>query len=189
MVRIGYQGEVGSNNEQASKMLAERQGITDAEWVPLIHSGHVIDALVRGNIDYGVMAIRNNLGGRVSETAEALYAKQLHLVDSVVMEIHHCVFKRPGVPNEELKFVTSHPQALAQTAINRAQQFPNLEEVDSDDTARAAMLLASGYLSDRVAVICRMNAGEENGLELVAENIEDRVSHTEFNMYQMPKQD
>ena len=51
------------------------------------------------------------------------------------------------------------------------------------DTAIAARWLAAGELDERTAVICKREAGEANGLELLAADIEDRPSLTEFRMF------
>ena len=59
-LKVGYQGDVGSNSEYAA-----RQWFKDANarFYPLISSNGVADALNCGNIDYGVAALHNSIGG------------------------------------------------------------------------------------------------------------------------------
>lgn len=91
---------------------------------------------------------------------------------------------------EEIKFITSHIQALRQTENNRKLSFPNWSEQETNDTASAARNLSQGVLPDDYAVICRKNAGEKYGLKLVCENIEDDENNrTEFRVYKLPEGD
>lgn len=193
MIRIGYQGDVGSNSEQAAREMADRLGLTDVSWAPLVSAKNVADMLERGDIDCGVFAMKNNLCGEVAETAQALSGdlgeEDLQLMGSTVLEIHHCMFKKPGVSDDRLKSVASHVQALAQTKLTRAKLFPELEEIDAGDTALAAIRLANGLYPSSVAVICPKRAGLDNGLELMAQDIEDQPSRTEFHLYKLSPED
>ena len=183
MTRIGFQGEVGGNAEQAAWEIAAHLGLAGVEWFPLVSSAGVIAALREGRIDYGVFAVKNNLGGTVAETAEAVRGVSLRLMGAVTLDIHHCLFKKPGVPDVGLRFVASHIQALKQTEATRDRTFPQLEALEAYDTALAARWLARGMYADDVAVLAKMSAGLDNGLELVAENLEDQFSRTEFHLY------
>ena len=75
-IKIGYQGMEGSNSEKAAKELALKRRFTAVEYVPLISSKGVIDALENGTIDYGVVATKNSQGGEVLESMVALKNKQ-----------------------------------------------------------------------------------------------------------------
>ncbi len=186
-MRIGYQGMIGSNSEEAAKIMVNRLGFNDVEFVPLVTSKNVIGELKRGEIDYGVVAIKNSLGGTVIETFEAIKNEYLELVATEVLPIHHCLFKKDSsINNSELRKVASHIQALNQTKITRSNSFSNLMEEEIEDTAIGAKRLSEGLLTSDTAVICRKNAGEYYHLELVAENIEDdKTNQTEFRMFRM----
>ena len=71
MIKIGYQGMEGSNSEEAARIIAEQLAFSEYELIPLITSKMVVDKLKMKEIDYGVMAIKNSLGGTVQETHEA----------------------------------------------------------------------------------------------------------------------
>src|SRR5690625_1723902 len=187
MIKIGYQGIEGSNNEEAAKNMATRLGITEYELIPLVNSQPVIGSLKRGEIDYGVIAIKNSLGGVVKESFDAIKNEYLELVSTEILPIHHSLFKNNAeIKNSELKKVVSHVQAFKQTENNLQKILPEVEVEEIDDTAIGAQRLANGELDDNVAVICRKNAGEDFGLELIQENIEDRSdNYTEFRMFKM----
>ena len=90
-----------------------------------------------------------------------------------VLPIHHCLFKKPGVDAAALQEVASHPQALRQTINTRKEKFPDLKELEIEDTAIGAEWLAKGILPETTAAICSARAGKLWDLEMIAENIED----------------
>lgn len=76
-IAIGYQGTPGSNSETAAITMASslfRNGTHDAAitYVPLVSSSRVISSLAKGELDYGVCATRNDIGGTVREMRDAL---------------------------------------------------------------------------------------------------------------------
>lgn len=189
MIRIGYQGVSGSNSEAAAIRMAENNRFADVEYVPLVSSRGVIDALEKGLVDYGVVATKNSIGGEVLESMVALKNKHIELVSTLVMPIHHCIFKKSReVDNAFIRYVASHIQALNQTKGWVAKNMSDIEDVvEIEDTAIGAVKLASGEIGDDTAVICSLKAGRDNGLELIAMNIEDdKRNRTEFRLLKMP---
>lgn len=169
-MRIGYQGDFGSNSYYVAK---EYDG--SSELVPLICSERVLSALDSGEIDLGVVAVKNSLGGTVIETSNALNKHGDHYVKlaEINVPIHHCLFKTAGVGNDEIKHIVSHIQALSQTGKFINENFSCAVSVEAADTALAAADLAAGKYSRDCAVICRKECGFHYGLELISENIED----------------
>ena len=171
-IRIGYQGIEGSNSEAASAGFAVTQEMKNVEYVPLVSSQRVVDMLVAGDIDYGVMASRNHIAGYVQETEAARTGVSYHLTAALTLPIHHCLFvKDPTVTNPTI--IASHPQALAQCKETLAQEFADAELMEIEDTAIGARYLSDGTLPSNVGVLCRRNAGEAFGLYLLQENLED----------------
>lgn len=184
MIKIGYQGDIGSNSEEAASKFIQQLGIKDYELIPLISSKNVIKYFVNKEIDYAVLAVKNSITGTVVETAEALIGHNLTILDSLELPIHHCLFIKQGVSFDKINTVASHIQALKQTREHRLAMFPNLVELEVEDTAVAAIKLANDTYPDNYAVICRKNAGLDNGLVLLAENIEDDSNNrTTFFIY------
>lgn len=190
MTKIGYQGIEGSNSHVASRNMAITCSLKAPEYVPLVSSENVISSLKQGKIDYGVVATRNTLGGRVEETFKAIRNRKLELVTTDVLAIHHNLYKLPQTKVEDLTEVASHIQALKQTENSRKLKYPNLKPKEVKDTALAAEMLKNGKLSPNTAVLCRDIAGELNELELVEANLEDDDSNrTEFRMFELPSID
>ena len=186
MIRIGYQGEVGSNSEEAAKQFVNKCCYPAGKYIliPLTSSKNVSSFLSSKEIDVGIMAIKNTIAGVVKETEEALQTIELQVIDTISITIHHCVFAKQNIRKEQITTIVSHIQALSQTKHNRAILFPNCSEQEFEDTASAARNLAQNLFPDNYAVLCRKNAGEQYGLKLIAENTEDcKDNKTEFGIF------
>ena len=187
-IKIGIQGELGSNCEEAAVKLAEKYDIKNYEIIPLVTSANVAASLNAEYIDYGVMATENSIAGRVAETELAMRELRTpyHISLPLYIPIHHCIFKKPDAKAEDLNTIVSHIQALKQTRYTRDKLCPGLKEIKAEDTAAAARKLSEGIYPDNYAVICRKNAGKMYGLELWLENVEDDKSNeTAFVMLEL----
>lgn len=182
---IGYQGIEGSNSEEAARLLAEKLQLKDYLLLPLVSSLNVLTCVETNKTDYGVVAIRNNHGGTVKESIDALYNSPLQKRDSIVIPIHHFLFvKDDTVQIDDIKYISSHPQAFMQCKNTLQKHFSNVELVLDEDTATAARKLGNGIFSKQTAVLCRKNAGEMNHLHLLQSNLEDNQDNkTEFEIY------
>ncbi len=181
---IGYQGMEGSNSEEAAKRFIEKMNFTSLKLIPLVTAENVARELKNKNIDYGVFALENVLGGVVKETEIAMKNQKFNLVCTEKINIHHCIFKKTDINLKSIIGIASHIQALKQTKKNRKELFPDIKEIEVEDTAIAAKYLSQGKLAPNVAVICRKEAGKKYGLELIYENIEDnKENYTIFGIY------
>ena len=179
-MKIAYQGIPGSNSEAASVLFAQNQGFVAPEYLPAVHSRGVVDMLVRGEADYGVMATRNLIAGVVEESLEALKDFTYLTVDAQWLPVHHCLFVKDETVIS-FDCIASHVQALDQCRGNLLRRYPGVRQQEVEDTALAARYLAEGKLSPSTAVLCRKNAGEAFGLHLAAERLEDDPRNmTEF---------
>lgn len=184
-MKIGYQGIQGSNSEASAKNMAARLGWTDVEYVPLVHSRGVVDALRAGTVDYGVMATLNHVAGVVQETKDALQGLNYRMLALDCIPIHHCLFVKDASVRE-IHTVASHIQALKQCRKNLETLFPKAVWKEEEDTAIAARYLAEGLLPPDTGVLCRWDAGEQFGLHLLRENLEDDAENaTEFELIRL----
>lgn len=174
MKKIGYMGIPGSFSETAAQKLTLQAGFTEVSYHPLVCAQNILKELKNGSIDYGVLAVENSSAGPVGEFVETFGSVDYEHLETFVLPIHHCLFKRSeDIPNEHLTVAASHPQALAQTRNTRAARFEALAEQEIEDTAIGAEWLSKGLLPDTTAVICSKGAGLSWHLSLIAENIED----------------
>lgn len=182
-MKIGFQGDIGSNAEEATSVFLNSISVKNITPVALVTSKNVVSALLNKEIDYGVMAIRNSIAGEVAETKNAL-TEDIELINTTDIPIHHCVFVKNK--DAEINFVASHIQALLQTVKTREKILKDANELECIDTALAAKMLYEGEYPENYAVICRKNAGQLYGLHLLAENIEDDKSNkTTFGLFKL----
>ena len=182
-MKIGFQGDLFSNSEEASLQFSKICGLKIDKFIPLISSKRVVESLLNKEIDYGVLAIQNKIDGIVKETEEAL-TKKIELVDTLSLQIHHSLFKKNK--NSKIDFVVSHIQALHQTKEYRRKNLPTIKEIESEDTAIAAKKLSTGIYPENYAVICKKSAGEFYNLFLIDENIEDdKKNKTLFGLFKL----
>lgn len=184
-MKIGYQGIEGSNSEASAKSMAKRLGWTDVEYVPLVHSRGVVEALLSGAVDCGVMATLNHVAGVVQETESALRGVNYRMLALDCIPIHHCLFVKDASVTE-IRSIASHIQALEQCRGTLTQDYPEAAWKEEEDTAIAARYLAEGLLPRDAGVLCRRDAGEAFGLHLVRENLEDDAENaTEFELIRL----
>lgn len=185
-VKFGYMGIPFSNTEEMSHIFAKQFGFENAEFIPLMCAADTVAELLKGNVDYGVLATRNKFAGEVLESVNALkgHEDEIEIIETGWIPIHHCVFlKREGV---EVKKLVSHIQAILQSDNSLKTLYPDAEREECEDTAYAAEMLANGTLSEDCAAVCRRDAGEHYGLYLAHENIEDNKENmTQFSLIKL----
>ncbi len=184
-IRVGYMGIPFSNSEEMAKVFSEKFDLREVELVPLMSAKNVLDELVGGRIDYGVLAVENRFAGIVEESRIAkLGVRGLMELDLMWSPIHHCVFKRNR--DDKIDRLVSHQQALLQSQSNLRRLYPDAVFEECEDTAYAAEMLSKGELPEGSAAVCRKDAGLHYGLYLDNENVEDnRENMTKFSLVKM----
>ncbi|BAK47943.1 hypothetical protein CXIVA_19760 [Clostridium sp. SY8519] len=176
-MKIGYMGLPGSYTEAAARQLIKSQGLSDAELVPLISAAAVRRSLDTSAVSKGVIAVADQAGRPVSETAQVFPKDSYTPEAELTLPVHYCLFRRSTVADFDIREVASHLFALKQTEEFIALHYPYWADVDTPDTAQAAQMLSDGELSITTAVICSKAAGEANGLVCIASDIEDQPNH------------
>jgi prephenate dehydratase len=145
-MRVAYQGEPGAYSE-----LAVREAFPEADAVPLKLIRHVFAAVDAGEAEFGVVPLENSQAGSINETYDLLlHDETLRMVGEVVVPVDHALMARPGTKLENVRWVFSHPQALAQ-----CDEFLNelgVDRVPVFDTAGAARRLAEEGENDDAAI-------------------------------------
>ena len=184
-IKVGYMGIPFSNSEEMAMVFSKKFDLRDVELVPLMSAKNVIDELVSGRIDYGVLAVENRFAGIVQESLEAKKGvRGLKELDLMWSPIHHCVFKRNK--GDKVTRLVSHIQALMQSENNLKRLYPGAVFEECEDTAYAAEMLSKGELPEGSAAVCRRDAGEHYGLYLDNQNVEDNKDNmTKFSLVRM----
>lgn len=136
-----------------------------------------------GHAEFAMIPLENSTAGRVEEIYRLLPKTHLQIVAEHFEPVNHCLLALPGVKLEEIKTVSSHPQALAQCFNHLAKL--NIKAIAAVDTALSAKDLTASRIDMPLAssnethgAIASRLAAELYGLNVVAENFQDVSGNT-----------
>jgi prephenate dehydrogenase len=187
VLNIGIQGGRGSFNEQALNEYLLRHGIKKVKVHYLFTTEKVMRNLHYGNIDLGLFAIHNSVGGMVTESIQAIAKYKFNIVEEFGIKISHMLMHLPTIDPQSIKLVMAHDQVLKQCQSNLAKTFPNLKQVsgkgDLLDTATAAKALAQGKIPQDRFILGPEILAELYGLKIHARDLQDSAQNfTSFLM-------
>lgn len=173
-MRIAFQGAPG-----AFSHLAARQHDPRAAAQPHVDFAAAVAAVTSGCAQRAILPVENTIAGPVHASLEAIAARpELEIIAEFEMPIHLCLLALPGADLASIKYVESHPIALAQCA--RWLSAHRLTPRGAEDTAGAAREIAVDRDWTRAAV-APAEAAELYGLEVLARDIADhRSNRTRF---------
>lgn len=128
-----------------------------------------------GEAQLAMIPLENSTAGRVEEIYRLMPKTQLHIIGEHFEPVNHCLLALPGTRIEELKTVSSHPQALAQCDGNI--KVLGLNPIAALDTAGSASELSEARTPGH-AVIASSLAADLYGLEILRENFQDKSGNT-----------
>ncbi len=166
MLRVAIQGVKGSNHHQVAKEFFGNA----IDLVECLSFDRMIDDLLAGNADKGVMAIENSIAGSIIPNYNLVYHNNIHIIGEHYLGIHHNLMVKKGQSIEAIKEVRTHPMALLQCK-EFLKQYPHLKLVEDVDTAETARQIQVNDL-EHVAAIAPKVAAELYGLEIIASEIQ-----------------
>lgn len=139
----------------------------------------MLDAVIDGHADRGVLPIENTTAGSVYEAYDLLARLNLSLVGEEIVDVRHCLLGVADVPLDSLKRVHSHIQGLSQCS-EFLEGLPQCEGIAASNTALAAKLVKE--LNDPTqAAIASEEAGAHFGLNVLRRNIANQpLNYTRF---------
>jgi len=161
---VGYQGETGAFSEDAVRSL-----FPDANPTPLRTVRAVFDAIAHGKVAAGVVPLENSLAGSINEAYDLLARGDTHIVGETVIAVDHALLALPGTILQEVRLVSSHPQALAQCDEYLAEL--DVELLPVYDTAGAAKRIVEEEREGEAAIASE-RAAELYGLDVLARKIQ-----------------
>lgn len=173
IVRVAFQGELGAFSETAIRQLWPDA----AEPAPRREFDDVIQAVLRGDVDAGVLPVENLIIGPIDASRTAIDAAgdALVVVDETVVKIFPLLLAVPGASLPDVRRVTSHPAALAQCTGYLAAHPEWIVEPAYDTAGAARDLAARGDRS--TSVIAGDAAAARYGLTVLAHGIADRADN------------
>ncbi len=174
MVRVSFQGERGAFSEDAVIAFFGN----NVELFPRCNLGDVFEAVLQGDVDFGVVPVENSQTGSINDTYELLLRYPLNIFGEINLRISHCLMALPGESLDGITTIYSHPQALAQ--CEEFLRKLKAEIVSAYDTAGSAKKIKEGGLKGCAAIASRRVA-QIYGLQILAENIETNINnYTKF---------
>ena len=170
MPRIAIQGYRGCFHEQAARLFYSARG----EEISILECPTFEDlfvALSDGSANAAIMAIENTISGGLLPNFELLRSNPHKIKGEIYIPIHQNLMALFGQRLEDIKEVRTHYMAINQTRRFFEKNCPWITMVESEDTAKSAIDIASEGLKGVGAVASEL-AAQENGLEILARGIE-----------------
>ncbi len=163
---MGFQGEHGAYSEQA---IVNQFG-ENTRTIPSRSIREVFNLTEVGAVDLAVVPIENSIEGSVGETYDLLLTSSVKVVGEIVLRVIHCLIGLPSSRLEQIRFVYSHPQALAQcrgfVASLRAEPM-----ITYDTAGSVKMIKDQG--NSAAGAIASEKAASLYGMHVLARGIED----------------
>lgn len=165
-IRVAIQGIRGSNHHQVADSYFE----SELQLIECMSFHALVDALVEGKADKGVMAIENSIAGSIIPNYALVCKNHLHIIGEHYLNIHHHLMSLPGQNISQIREVRSHPMALLQCREFLKKQL-HIKVVEDVDTAETARSIHEHQLMGIAAIAPKM-AAELYDLEIIAEDIQ-----------------
>ena len=133
------------------------------------------DSVANGDADVAVLPIENSYAGEVGQTIDLIFSGNLYINGIYELEIHQNLLGLPDARVEDIKKVTSHPQALSQCHDYIAYRGFDTEE--ANNTAVAARVVASS-MDKSLGAIASVETAEIYGLKVLETNINKSGENT-----------
>lgn len=179
--RVAIQGVQGSNHYSVARDYFGDQ----AEIQEFLSFDRLVECLISGNCDYGIMALENTIAGSIIPNYALIDHNGLNICGEYYLNIHHHLMALPGQQIEDIQEVCSHPMALLQCK-EFFKQHRHIKLVEDVDTAEVAQRIANKELKG-VAAIAPKVAADLFDLEVLEDEIQTISNNaTRFVIVQKP---
>lgn len=175
---VGFQGTEGAYSHMAARRhFSYARGAATYHAYPEFR--RVVEAVARGEVDYGVLPIENSTAGSINETYDLLSTLDVSITGEEVLSVDHCLAGLERRAPATLERIYSHPQALAQCS-NFLATLRACDAVPCANTALAAEKVRD-EANPAQAAIASEEAAERCGLVVLARGIANEpVNLTRF---------
>lgn len=172
--KVGFLGPKGTFTEMAVMTVFKEETRIPFETIPCC-----IDAVMDGEVDYGVVPLENAIEGSVNLTIDYLIHEQpLPIVGEIHVPIQQHFMVHPDNINKlkQLKNVYSHPHAIAQCHRFLRENYPNIQTNFMNSTSAAAKYVEE-HPEQCVAAIANELAAKEYHLSIVQRDVHDYTNN------------
>jgi arogenate dehydrogenase (NADP+), plant len=176
-VTIGIQGGKGSFNEEAIQFYLQKNNITKYKIEYLHTTENVLRSLHVGDIDQGLFAMHNSVGGIVMESVEAMAQYKFSIVKEFAIKISHALMIRKDAMIKDITEIMTHPQVFAQCNATLAKKYPQFKQISGEgeliDHALVAKKLGEGKIPKNTATMGSKILAQLYNLTIVEDNLQD----------------
>jgi len=188
---IGIQGGIGSFNEltllenlEEIKQIINQKfsnNIIDTDFDLEIDycftTKKVLQNLENDEIDFGLFAFVNSLGGIVAETAAVLGSFSFTVLDNFKTQISHTLMKLPSQNLSQINQIMAHDQVFRQCSAQLKRKYGHLKQISGSgnltDNGSIALALRDGLLPN-TAILMSERMAEIYDFDVVEESLEDK---------------
>ena len=164
-----FLGPVGTFTELALAQVAEAKG---ANWRAVGHVQDAIDDVIAGRAFRAIIPVENSVEGGVTATSDALAANEnIRIYGEYLVPVTFDLVVRPGTKLEDIKIVSTHPVAYAQTRSWLSKNLKKHTHLPATSTAAAAADLLNTDAAH--AAIAASTITKHYKLKVLAKNIGD----------------
>ena len=175
--RVSYLGPEGTFTEIATKKFFPKVGCV---FIPVPTKQDVFNKVESDYADFGIVPIENSLEGSVRETLDLLIDYNLKIYGEIEIRIVHNLISLKGAKLSDIKYILSHPQALAQCNQWILNNLPKAELISTSSTARAVEMVYEKNTKEYAAIGTK-EAAKIYNLEILVPGIEDNPqNYTRF---------
>lgn len=168
--KVAYQGVKGAYSH-----LACYNQFPEYEAIACKSFDETMYLVEEGEADVAMIPMENSTAGRVEEIYRLIPKMKLHIIDEHYQPVNHCLLALPGTKIQDIKSVSSHPQALAQCKSHIEKY--ELDAKAKFDTAGSAEELIN--IQDKThSAIASSLAAEIYDLEILEEAFQDLQNNT-----------
>ncbi len=133
------------------------------------------NSVVNGEADVAVLPIENSYAGEVGQTIDLVFSGELFINGIYELEIHQNLLGIPSATIDDIKKVTSHPQALGQ--CHDYIKLRGFDTEEANNTAVAAKTVVE--MNDKsLGAIASVETAEIYGLKILEANINKSGENT-----------
>lgn len=186
-ITFGIQGGKGSFNEEAIQYYLKKENITKYKIKYLFTTENVLNALHKGDIDRGLFAIHNSVGGIVDESISGMANYKFKIIEEFAVKISHALMIRKDTVFSQITTIMTHPQVLAQCKETLAKKYPGLKQTSGEkeliDHSVVAKYLSENKLPRNIATLGSKTLAKLYNLLIIEDNLQDaKENFTSFLM-------
>lgn len=169
-LRVAYSGVEGAFAHIAAERVFP-QGVC----VPCPDFKAAYNAVLCGDCDAAVLPVENSYAGEVGQTLDLIFSGSLFINGIYELEIHQHLLGLPEATVEDIRKVTSHPQALSQ-----CRSYLDLRGFETEESANTALSAkAVAEKGDKsFGAVASAKTAELYGLKIVEANINKSGENT-----------